>query len=134
MKHTTVVTVLLAALAIAAPAPIDAQGAPQAPTPAPVNVAGEWTITLETRRQAVFRGAMDQKGTRLSGYMGDEAAEYPLTGSVDGDSVKISWTLEQFGEKIVITVTGKFEKEAIAGKAALGTLDTVEAYAQRTAK
>jgi hypothetical protein len=133
LKHTNVVVVLLAALILASAAPvrISAQGAAQTPA----NVAGEWTFTFDTRNQAVFRGAIGQSGARLNGYMGDETAEYPITGTVDGNSVKIIWTIEQSGQKVVFTVTGKFDGgSAIAGRATVGTLAEVDVVGMRTAK
>jgi hypothetical protein len=109
----------------------------QGTTPSPatgVNVAGEWTIYLGLRQPAMFRGSLVQEGTKLSGFMGNETAEYPLTGSVQGDQMKFSWAIFEGGEKIVIAVTGKFDKEAIAGTATIGELEDIEVTGQRTSK
>jgi hypothetical protein len=116
-----------------------ARGQAQAPPPAAAaanaDVAGEWTVTLYTRQEAIFRGAIDQSTAgKLKGYMGDEGAEYPLTGTVEGTQVKVTWTMIEVGKDLPITLTGKFEKNEISGTATIGDLAKVEFAALRTAK
>jgi len=136
MKHfndrRSVVVALALVLTLVGPVLARTQATPPASTP--VNVGGEWTVYIELRQQAMFRGSLVQVGTKLSGFMGNETAEYPLTGSVEGDQVKFSWSIFEGGEKITIAITGKFDKEAITGTATLGELEGVEVYGQRTSK
>ena len=109
-------------------------GAPQAPATTPTSVAGEWTIYLGLRQPAMFRGSLAQEGAKLAGVMGNETAEYPVKGSVEGTQMKLVWTVYEAGEKVDITVTAKFEREAITGTATIGDIEEVEVTGQRTSK
>lgn len=116
-------------------APAIEAAAPQAgQTEAPVSAAGEWNITLEANQPQPFRGAMDQQGTKLTGYMGDEIAEYPVTGTVQGTTITFGWSMFQRGEEVKIVVTGKLDKENFTGTAKIGNYaDGVKVSGQRTA-
>ena len=109
-------------------------GSPQATqTEAPASAAGEWNINLEANQPQPFRGAMDQQGAKLSGYMGDEIAEYPLTGTVQGATITFTWSMFQRGEEIKIVVTGKLEKDNFTGTAKIGNYaSSVAVTGQRT--
>jgi hypothetical protein len=121
---------LLAGLPVLLPA-----NALRAQTPsAPVNLSGEWVVYLSTPNATPWRGAIAQEGTKLSGYLGNETAEYPLTGTYDGSDVKFKWSIVEAGEDIVISVTGKFDREAITGTATVGDVEDVPVTAQRTSR
>ena len=125
----------LAALVLvaAAVAPLRSQGggATQTPPPARANVAGDWMIYLSTMQPTMFRGAIAQAGEKLTGYMGNEAAEFPIKGTVEGVDVKFSWTIIEGGEDVEITITGKIEKESMSGRAKIGRYADVEMSGQR---
>jgi hypothetical protein len=110
-----------------------AQTPPPAAAAANADATGEWTVTLYTPQEAIFRGAIAQAaGGKLKGYMSDEGAEYPLTGTVEGTQVKFTWTVIEAGQDIPITLTGKIERNEIAGTATIGEYAKVEFAAQRT--
>lgn len=101
---------------------------------AAVNISGEWVVYVATPNAAPWRGALEQRGAKIVGYMSNETAEYPVTGTIEGDQVKFSWSVYEAGDKVEIKITGKFDKEAITGTANVGDIEEVEATAQRTAK
>ncbi len=96
-------------------------------------IDGEWTIYLGTRKPAMFKGALSQTGQKVSGFFGDETAEYPVTGTIVGSDVKFVFSFYEGGDTIKVSVTGKFEREAITGTARMGDLD-VEVNCQRTSQ
>jgi hypothetical protein len=101
---------------------------------APVSLSGEWVVYLSTPNAAPWRGALAQEGTKIAGYMGNETAEYPVTGSYDGSQVKFKWSIVEAGEDIEISITGKFDREAITGTATVGEVEDVPVTAQRTSR
>ena len=134
MSRITAAAVLLVALFAAAPVfSQGTQGTQQAPAER-ASVGGEWTVYLELNQTATFRGSLVQDGAKLAGIMGNETAEYPVTGTVEGTQMKFTWFIYEGGEKIVITVTGKFEREGLTGTATVGELEGIVVTAQRTSK
>ena len=134
----TPVTASIATLLLVSAGPAFAQGVPRARTAqttsdATVNVGGEWTFNLDTPKPTVFRAGFRQEGKKVTGYMSNEVAEYPLTGTVEGSQVKLTWSQYEGGEKIEIVITGTFEREAITGTAKIGDIAQVGVSAQRTA-
>ena len=117
--------------AVLAPA-VEAAALQATQTEAPAAAAGEWNINLDANQPQPFRGAMDQQGAKLTGYMGDEIAEYPLTGTVQGATITFGWSMFQRGEEIKIVVTGKLEKDTFTGTAKIGNYANVAVTGQRT--
>jgi hypothetical protein len=99
---------------------------------APPNISGEWIVYLATPNAAPWRGALEQQGGKIVGYMGNETAEYPVTGTIEGTEVKFGWSLYEAGEKVDIRITGKYERESISGTAKIGAIEEVQVTAQRT--
>lgn len=131
------ITASVAVFVLLSAAPVHVQGAQggtqQAPEPR-ASVAGEWTIYLQLSKAAMFRGQLAQDGAKLAGFMGNETAEFPVTGTIEGSQMKLTWSILEAGEEIKITVTGKFEREMLTGTAKIGELEDIEVNGQRTSK
>ena len=136
MNKMNRITAAIAALFLLSAAPVftrGVHGAQQAPA-ARASVAGEWTIYLELQQEAMFRGSIVQDGGKLTGVMGNETAEYPVAGTVEGTEMKLVWSIYEQGEKVQISVTAKFEREGLTGTAKIGQLEGIEVFGQRTSK
>src|SRR5437868_4257400 len=103
---------LLVAVAAENVAPMTASGPSSAPT-APVaqavaDAAGEWDVSFSTPSgPAEFTMYVNQEGTRLTGRLTSDAGEFPLRGTVDGDTVTITWTLPDGGRLLDVTFRAK---------------------------
>src|ERR671936_187594 len=74
----------------------------------PADVAGEWRIEFGTPSGPIdMTMYVSQTGSKLNGYLTNEIGEFPLTGSVDKDQVKIAWEMPDVGSMLQITFTGK---------------------------
>src|SRR3954470_15065764 len=88
---------------------------------AQVDAAGEWTVSFATPSgPAEFTMYVNQEGTRLTGRLTSDAGEFPLRGTVDGDSVTISWSLPDGGRLLDVTFTAKINGDQMSGTAKLG--------------
>jgi hypothetical protein len=96
---------------------------PQAAAPA-ADLTGEWQVDIEyaasRSRHSIF---LRQQGDRLEGSHRGEFVARPLTGSVDGASVRFTSALDesQAGDALYFTFTG-----TVAGENLSGTLDMGE--------
>jgi hypothetical protein len=98
-----------AALLIVAPAPAFAQ---------PGDVAGEWRIEFGTPSGPIdMTMYVSQTGSKLNGYLTNEIGEFPLTGNVDKDQVRIAWEMPDVGSLLQITFSGKVEGDKLEGTA-----------------
>src|SRR3954465_13181693 len=98
-----------------------AAGARAAAGQAAADVAGEWAVSFSTPSgPAEFTMYVNQEGTRLTGRLTSEAGEFPLRGTVHGDSVTISWTLPDAGRLLAVTFSAKITGDELLGTAQLG--------------
>ena len=106
-----------------------------APVFAQADVAGEWAVTFATPGGPQdFTMFVVQEGARLSGRMTSDVGEFRLTGTVDGNRVKIVWSLPDSGKMLEITFTATIDGDSITGTARLGTLGEGPMSAERTAR
>jgi hypothetical protein len=88
---------------------------------AQADAAGEWTVSFATPSgPAEFTMYVNQEGTRLTGRLTSDAGEFPLRGTVDGDSVTITWTLPDAGRLLNVIFTAKISGDEMTGTARLG--------------
>jgi D-glucosaminate-6-phosphate ammonia-lyase len=115
------ISACLVALALAA-APVYAQA----------DVAGEWAVSFVTPLgPSEFTMVISQNGAKLTGHLTSDIGEFPLTGTVDGDQVKILWTLHDQGKTLEITFAGKVTGNSITGTATLGNVGQGPLSAER---
>jgi hypothetical protein len=85
------------------------------------NVVGDWDITINSPQGAnTSRVTFKQDADKLNGLFKSPAGELPFTGTVDGDDVKFTFTINFQGMPLDIKMTGKVDGEHIAGKADFG--------------
>jgi hypothetical protein len=97
----------------------------------PANVAGEWSVFFETPQENTVTMTLVQNESKLTGRVTMESGEIPIAGRVDGNEVKILWTVYEGGERIDLAFIGTFEREEITG-VARSNLGEGELHAQRT--
>ena len=101
--------------------------------PAPAEVAGDWSVTFETPRENTVLMVIRQKGEKLEGYIGTERGETPVTGTVNGNEMRVVWTVYEAGGKVDMVFAGKVEKETWEGTAK-SQYGTGAMWGQRTVK
>ncbi|HVF88655.1 MAG TPA: hypothetical protein VNH22_01230 [Blastocatellia bacterium] len=91
-----------------------------------INVGGEWDMTINSPQgtnKVLLR--LKQEGDKLSGTVKNARGEAPLTSAaIKGNDVTIVMTIQFQGGDMVITYTGKAEKDSIKGEADFGGLAT----------
>jgi hypothetical protein len=106
-----------------------------APLFAQADVAGEWAVTFQTPGgPEEFTMFVAQNGAKLSGRLTSDVGEFPLTGAVDGNHVRIVWSLPEQGKLLEITFTGTIDGDSITGTAKLDDLGQGPMSAERTAR
>jgi hypothetical protein len=85
---------------------------------ADANVAGSWAMSTETA-QGVRESTLTlvQQGTALTGTIKGARGENPVTGSVAGNVVKFSYTLNMQGNEIKIDYEATVDGAAMTGVA-----------------
>ena len=104
-----------------------------APILAQADVAGEWAVNFGTPSGPVeFTMYVTQSGPSLKGRLTSDAGEFPLSGRVEGDQIRIVWSLPERGKMMEITFTGKVEGDSIKGTAKLEGVGEGPLSAERT--
>lgn len=100
-----------------------------------VKAGGEWRVTfvVPTGTKSVSM-IVSQHSAHLTGTVVDEYGEFPLDGRLEGDQVKIVWSVPEDGKLIEITMKGKLQGDTITGTATIGTLGEGPLTARRTAE
>ena len=102
---------------------------------AQADVAGEWEVTFSTPQGPMdFTMYVIQNGTSLRGRFTSPSGEFQLTGRVDGDNVRIVWSLPDRGKLMEITFTAKVDGDSMRGTARLATLGEGPLSAERTGR
>jgi hypothetical protein len=112
MKSILKTTVTVFALALL----ISAQAMAQA-----ANVTGEWAFTVTTDQGAgnpviTFK----QEGEKLAGKYAGQLGNADLTGTVKGNVIHFTFTLDVQGQQAPVTYDGTVEKNTMKGKMDIG--------------
>jgi autotransporter translocation and assembly factor TamB len=122
-----VVVLVLAALLLAAP--VVAQDAQKT---AKVDITGQWTMTADSPQgQMVLTATYKQDGETLTGTHVSEMGEAPLKGTVKGNEVVYTLTLDMGGQQFSIVHKGKVDGDTITGTAEIGEMGTITWTAKR---
>ena len=64
------------------------------------SLTGEWAMEFTTPRggRSEYTLYLTQEGPRLTGHLTSEFGETPVKGSVNGDDVKLAWTIMENGK------------------------------------
>jgi hypothetical protein len=116
MKPSTIVVAGLGAL-------LAASLAAGAGRQAPADVAGTWTLQVETSQGGgtptfVFK----QEGEKIEGNYKGLFGEAPVTGTVKGQAITFSITVSVEGMQTTITYEGTVDKDSMKGTVQLGEL------------
>jgi hypothetical protein len=102
--------------------------------PSQSDLTGEWAIELTTPRgHAEYTMYVTQEGPRLNGHLTSEYGEIQVKGSINGDQVKLSWSIVENGKTLDITVSATAKGDSLTGTARLGTIGEGPFSGQRTA-
>lgn len=86
-----------------------------------VDLAGEWLVTFTgPTGPAEYTMFVAQEGNRVSGRMTSPHGEFPLRGTIDGETFRISWALPDQGRMLEIVFTGSVQGDTLTGTATLG--------------
>lgn len=102
----------LVVIALLAPAYLDAQA---------TNVTGEWAFTVETDQGGgtpiiTFK----QDGEKLTGKYAGQLGNADLTGTVKGNAIHFTFTIDVQGQQAPVTYDGTVEKNTMKGKLDIG--------------
>ena len=99
----------------------------------PPSLTGEWSATVMAPRGALeYTMYLTHEGPRLTGYFQSQYGEIPLKGTVNGDEIRLTWTMVDGSKEIDVTMTGKVKDDTISGTAKLGTIGEGAFRAERT--
>ena len=100
---------------------------------AKTDLSGTWSFTVETGAgSGVPTIALKQDGEKLAGHYSGQLGEADLTGSVKGQQIVFTFTVEAQGTKLVCTYTGSIEnKDALKGTVDIAGLATGTFTAKR---
>jgi hypothetical protein len=105
-----------------------------APAFAQTNIAGDWDVTINSPQGSnTTRVTFKQDAGKVNGLFKSPAGELPFTGTMDGDELKFTFTINFQGMPLDIKMTGKADGDAIAGKADFGGFAEGDWTAKRAA-
>jgi hypothetical protein len=85
------------------------------------NIAGDWDVTVQTPQGTnTVLVTLKQDADKVDGLFKSPLGELPFTGTLVGNELKFNFTFPVDGQPLLITMTGKVDGEAIAGKADFG--------------
>ena len=88
---------------------------------AQTSVSGDWDFTINSPQGSnTTRVTLKQDATKLNGLFKSPAGELPFTGTMDGDDMKFTFTINFQGMPLDIAMTGKVAGDSITGKANFG--------------
>src|SRR6185436_17801246 len=89
--------------------------------PVPVSVAGDWDVTVQSPQGTnTVLVTLKQDGAKLDGLFKSPLGELPFTGTLTGSEMKFTFNFPVDGQPLLITMTGKVDGDAVAGKADFG--------------
>lgn len=111
---------ILASLAVLAAA--CSSTPPQPAAPKAPDLSGNWVLTIESQMGAQdSQMTMTQTGNQLAGTITGQAGTVPYTGTLDGNAVAFSFTINAQGMELKIDQVGTLEGDALMkGKSIFG--------------
>lgn len=94
---------------------------PGAVSAADVNVAGRWELTVETQMgTGTPHFDLEQNGSAVTGTYQGQFGEAPVSGTIKGKDLQLSFKVNAQGMDYEIVYTGTVEGDTIQGKVSLG--------------
>jgi imidazolonepropionase-like amidohydrolase len=82
-----------------------------------VDVAGTWQVEVITEGTLSFTMRLTQEGTALTGSLEGPMGSIPITGSIEGDRLRLNGTLTMGGQSGPLTLSGTVRDEEVRGSA-----------------
>lgn len=109
---TRILSVVILGLALAAPVRLLAQA---------VNVTGEWAFNVQTDQGGGTPTlTFKQEGEKLTGKYAGQLGNADLTGTVKGNAIHFTFTLDVQGQQAPVTYDGTIDKNTMKGKMDIG--------------
>jgi opacity protein-like surface antigen len=90
---------------------------------ADANVAGEWDMTVETQAGTGNpHFSLKQDGGKITGTYKGMLGESPVTGSVNGNDISLSFQVNAQGMDLAVSYTGTVDGATMKGTVKLGDL------------
>ena len=101
---------------------------------AQATLTGEWAMSFTTPRggRSEYTLYLTQEGPRLTGHLTSEYGETPVKGTVNGEEVKLAWSIMENGKPMDISVTATAKGDTLNGTIKLGTVGEGVFTAERT--
>jgi hypothetical protein len=91
------------------------------PAAAQTNLTGDWDVTINSPQGAnTSKVTFKQDATKVDGMIKSPAGETAIAGTVEGDEMKVAFTINFQGMPFEIKLNGKVAGDTIAGKADFG--------------
>jgi hypothetical protein len=88
---------------------------------APADIAGNWDITFKTLAgEYTGKAVIKQDGDKVSGTVANQMGQQPLSGTMEGKTLKMSFVSKTANGDIPVSLTGDVDGDTIAGKAEIG--------------
>ncbi|MBE3098309.1 MAG: hypothetical protein IMZ44_14430 [Planctomycetes bacterium] len=102
------------------------------PKPQKIDVTGVWESTVEAPQGTMTSTATyKQEGEKLTGTHVGQMGELPLAGTVKGNEIAYTITIDAQGQQFTLTYTGKIDGDAIAGSVDFGGMGSTTWSAKR---
>jgi hypothetical protein len=108
-----ILTAVVFTIALLAAARLDAQTG--------ANVTGEWAFTVNTDQgSGTPTITFKQDGEKLTGKYAGQLGSADLTGTVKGNAIRFSFTIDVQGQQAPVNYEGTVEKNTMKGKLDIG--------------
>ncbi|MBS1789062.1 MAG: hypothetical protein JST85_15145 [Acidobacteria bacterium] len=95
-------------------------------------VAGEWDVAMNTPGGVRnFKMVLKVDGEKVTGEVKREAGSLPLSGTIKGNNLQVSYTVNYNGNDLAITLSGKVDGDNIKGPVSFGGMAEDEWSAKR---
>ena len=113
---TFIRTIAIVAFVIASFAPVIGQG---------TNITGEWAFTVQTDQGGGTPSiTFKQDGEKLTGKYTGQLGAADLTGTIKGNDVKFTFTIDVQGQQAPVSYAGTVEKNTMKGTLDIGGMAT----------
>ena len=111
-----ILSVVVLAIGLLVPARLGAQA---------TNVTGEWTFNVQTDQGGGTPTiTFKQDGEKLTGKYAGQLGNADLTGTVKGNAIHFTFTIDAGGQQAPVTYDGTVEKNTMKGKLDIGGMVT----------
>jgi hypothetical protein len=87
------------------------------------DVTGNWAVSIETPQGTRTPSmALTQKGEEVTGTYKSQRGEVPISGTVKGNDVKLSYKIGAGDRELVINYEGTVDGDTMSGKVGMGQM------------